>query len=106
MATLAQIIDAYEHPGRDVGAYCKAGHERAVWERRYRRSDSTPTRCCLLCQRAREKEQREKRAISRRAFAARPHPDALLWDRFCATVEQRIQAVRAETPRCGTCGRS
>jgi len=102
--TLAALIDAYEHPGRPVGAFCQNGHERAVYERRYRRTDGTPTRCCLLCQREREKQQRVRRALDRRVFAARPHPDALLWDAFCQTVEQRIQAVRAQTPRCGECG--
>ena len=106
MPTLAALIDAYEHPGREVGAYCKNGHERAVYERRYARSDGTLTRCCLLCQRAREKQQRERRTADRRAFAAQRHPDAVLWDAFCRDVEQRIQAVRAQTPRCGECGRS
>ena len=103
MATLAQIIEQYENP-RAVGPLCKNGHERALYERRYQRSDGTPTRCCLICQRAREKQQRTRRALDRRAFAASRHPDAVLWESFCKTVEQRIQAVRAETPRCGECG--
>lgn len=105
MATLAQIIEQYENP-RTVGDYCKAGHERALYERRYRRTDGTLTRCCLLCQREREKQQRTRRADDRRAAAARPHPDAVLWDAFCRDIEDRILAVRAEQSDtvCSTCG--
>lgn len=105
MSTLAALIERHEKRGtRQVGAYCKRGHERALWEQRYLRIDGTLTRCCLLCQREREKRQRERRAFEQRAFKAKPHPDALLWDAFCRTIEQRIQAVRARTPRCPECG--
>jgi hypothetical protein len=105
MPTLAALIDAYEHPGRQVGEFCKRGHERAVYERRYGSRRST-IRVCLACQRAREKQERTQRAEDRRTFALRPHPDALLWDAFCRDIEGRIHAVRAEQADtvCSTCG--
>lgn len=106
MATLAAIVEQYENP-RAVGPLCVNGHERAVHERTYPRTDTRwVTRVCMACQREREKQQRAQRAIDRRAISESTHPDAVLWRRFCQTIEQRIQAVRAQTPRCGECGRS
>jgi hypothetical protein len=95
MASLAALIDAYEHPGRMIGAYCKNGHERAVHERRYARAGQRfPNRVCMACQRDRRQQARtDRRSPSWRKDG---HPDDLLWENFCREIVHRIEAVRRE----------
>jgi hypothetical protein len=96
--SLAALIDQYEHPGRQVGASCKNGHERAVHERRYG-SRRSSIRVCLACQRDREKQDRAERR-ERRAY----HPDDLRWAEFCRTIDQRIAEMREDAPAtCPDC---
>ncbi len=102
MASLAALIDAYETRGtRQRGAYCKRGHERAVHERVYAYGNRV-IRSCRACQQFRDRER--DRSYRARRTEQPSHPDALIWERFCRTIEQRILAVRAQTPRCDGCG--
>lgn len=105
MTTLRAVIDAYETRGtREVGASCKHGHERAVWERTYANRTRTIRRC-LLCTRAAQKRARLAARAASNAVAAW-HPDDARWAAFCRSIGERIERVRAEQadPICGTCG--
>lgn len=105
MTTLRAPIDAYETRGtRETDAYCQNGHERAVWERTYANRTRTIRRC-VLCTRAAQAKHRRAAQEASNAIAAW-HPDDALWRQFCRTIERRILAVRAATPRCGECGGS
>ena len=101
MATLAEAIALHhaKSAGREVGAYCKNGHERALHERRYERKGMTPARRCLLCQQAVDHARRVAQREGRAAFVATAdqHPDAVLWAEFCRTVEDRIAFMRGES---------
>lgn len=97
MATLAEAIGAYDaRQSRDVGPFCKRGHERAVYERIYQQAGRKPVRGCVACKRLSDKRSRDRStARSIELYASRDrHPDTLLWARFCANIEQWIETAR------------
>jgi len=77
---------------------CPHGHDRATFERFYRRKGAPPIRRCRACQTDRERNSRQlARLAAEKAHAEIPRPPTeLLWADFCRTIVDRIEAVRRD----------
>jgi hypothetical protein len=98
MVTLAQCIERYEAAmrttGREVGPFCRRGHERAIHERRYPAVGRAPTRRCLACA-----SEGARRLGELDALTATPPVDQerrRAWVAFCVALPLSLAQIRAQ----------